>query len=301
MSKKAADIYREIMDQQDKAEMAQESCSRNLRKKMTFLIEQIVLRHIDEFKEENNIYIPDMDVSIVRNLLMCSLDDRYPYIVRWFNNSIDLKDATDCINLYNSVKEVIQRIEKQGETDSVTASEWIMTIRGLLNVDMAIHTIKLKNKLEEFRVNTLVRSNTISCGDVIVTYENGCREYVKKAEKQEQILSENLLESILKNLNVQEDYYQVIQQILDYMMMDAEKKAISDIEQYAKMKKISKCDTAKEMIYNSANLANSEDSTMVSEYVPKFKKIYNFLQMHPEEKLKIEEQEKVDHLEKFFE
>ena len=35
--------------------------------------------------------------------------------------------------------------------------------------------------------------------------------------------------------------------------------------------------------------------------VPKFKKIYNFLQMHPEEKLKIEEQEKVDHLEKFFE
>lgn len=257
MSKKAADIYREIMDQQDKAEMAQESCSRNLRKKMTFLIEQIVLRHIDEFKEGNNIYIPDMDVSIVRNLLMCSLDDRYPYIVRWFNNSIDLKDATDCINLYNSVKEVIQRIEKQGETDSVTASEWIMTIRGLLNVDMAIHTIKLKNKLEEFCVNTLVRSNTISCGDVIVTYENGCREYVKKAEKQEQILSENLLESIVKNLNVQEDYYQVIQQILDYMMMDAEKKAISDIEQYAKMKKISKCDTAKEMIYNSANLANS--------------------------------------------
>lgn len=295
MSKKAADIYREIMEQQDKAEMVQESCSRNLRKKMTFLIEQIALRHTDEFKEGNNIYIPDKDVSIVRNLLMSSLDDKYPYIVRWFNNSIDLKDANDCINLYSSVRKLIQHIEKQGETDFVTANEWLMAIRGLLNVDMAIHTMELKNKLEEFRVNTLVRSNTVSCGDVIVTYGNGHREYLRKAEKREPILSKDLLESIVKKLNVQEDYYQVIQQILDYMMMDAEKKAISDIEKYAKMKKISGCDRAREMIYDL------ENSSMVSEYVPQFKKIYNFLQTHPEEKLNIEEQEKVDHLEKFFE
>mgnify|MGYP000522675359 CR=1 FL=1 len=295
MSKKAADIYREIMEQQDKAEMVQESCSRNLRKKMTFLIEQIALRHTDEFKEGNNIYIPDKDVSIVRNLLMSSLDDKYPYIVRWFNNSIDLKDANDCINLYSSVRKLIQHIEKQGETDLVTANEWLMAIRGLLNVDMAIHTMELKNKLEEFRVNTLVRSNTISCGDVIVTYGNGHREYLRQAEKREPILSKDLLESIVKKLNVQEDYYQVIQQILDYMMMDAEKKAISDIEKYAKMKKISGCDRAREMIYDL------ENSSMVSEYVPQFKKIYNFLQTHPEEKLNIEEQERVDHLEKFFE
>ena len=295
MSKKAADIYREIMEQQDKAEMVQESCSRNLRKKMTFLIEQIALRHTDEFKEGNNIYIPDKDVSIVRNLLMSSLDDKYPYIVRWFNNSIDLKDANDCINLYSSVRKLIQHIEKQGETDFVTANEWLMAIRGLLNVDMAIHTMELKNKLEEFRVNTLVRSNTVSCGDVIVTYGNGHREYLRKAEIREPILSKDLLESIVKKLNVQEDYYQVIQQILDYMMMDAEKKAISDIEKYAKMKKISGCDRAREMIYDL------ENSSMVSEYVPQFKKIYNFLQTHPEEKLNIEEQEKVDHLEKFFE
>lgn len=295
MSKKAADIYREIMEQQDKAEMVQESCSRNLRKKMTFLIEQIALRHTDEFKEGNNIYIPNNDVSIVRNLLMSSLDDKYPYIVRWFNNSIDLKDANDCINLYSSVRKLIQHIEKQGETDLVTANEWLMAIRGLLNVDMAIHTMELKNKLEEFRVNTLVRSNTISCGDVIVTYGNGHREYLRQAEKREPILSKDLLESIVKKLNVQEDYYQVIQQILDYMMMDAEKKAISDIEKYAKMKKISGCDRAREMIYDL------ENSSMVSEYVPQFKKIYNFLQTHPEEKLNIEEQERVDHLEKFFE
>lgn len=295
MSKKAADIYREIMEQQDKAEMVQESCSRNLRKKMTFLIEQIALRHTDEFKEGNNIYIPNKDVSIVRNLLMSSLDDKYPYIVRWFNNSIDLKDANDCINLYSSVRKLIQHIEKQGETDLVTANEWLMAIRGLLNVDMAIHTMELKNKLEEFRVNTLVRSNTISCGDVIVTYGNGHREYLRQAEKREPILSKDLLESIVKKLNVQEDYYQVIQQILDYMMMDAEKKAISDIEKYAKMKKISGCDRAREMIYDL------ENSSMVSEYVPQFKKIYNFLQTHPEEKLNIEEQERVDHLEKFFE
>lgn len=295
MSKKAADIYREIMEQQDKAEMVQESCSRNLRKKMTFLIEQIALRHTDEFKEGNNIYIPDKDVSIVRNLLMSSLDDKYPYIVRWFNNSIDLKDANDCINLYSSVRKLIQHIEKQGETDLVTANEWLMAIRGLLNVDMAIHTMELKNKLEEFRVNTLVRSNTVSCGDVIVTYGNGHREYLRQAEKREPILSKDLLESIVKKLNVQEDYYQVIQQILDYMMMDAEKKAISDIEKYAKMKKISGCDRAREMIYDL------ENSSMVSEYVPQYKKIYNFLQTHPEEKLNIEEQEKVDHLEKFFE
>lgn len=150
MSIRAAEIYKDILTMKNISEQAQESYVRNLRKKMNFLVEKVALRKVSDFKEGNNILIPNSDAAIVRNLLMSSLDDEYPLIVDWFNGSLDLSDSEICLLLYWSVKEPIMRAEMTGESDMVTVDEWLATIKGLLNVDMAENTIALKNKLEEF-------------------------------------------------------------------------------------------------------------------------------------------------------
>ena len=181
------------------------------------------------------------------------------------------------------------------ESDMVTVDEWLATIKGLLNVDMAENTIALKNKLEEFRVKTLVRDSTVSCGDIVIGHENGFRDYASHYEKKKKTLSDELLKSIVKDLSFQEDYYHVLEQIIDFMIEDAKDKAIPAIECYALAKGVSDCETAIEMIRDPENI------TMVSEYYPWLKKIGAFLKDNPEETKRIEEYAQVKNLEKFFE
>lgn len=291
---KASDIYREILQIKGITGSAEESMTRNLRNKMTFLLEQVALRKVSDFKSGNVINIPEMDVPIVRNLLMCSIDDEFPWIVDWFNGSLDLSDSLTCASLFMSVKEPIIRAGITGETDFVTVDEWIAAIQGLLNANMAEHTIRLKNTLEDFRTKTLVKNNTVNCGDIYRNSENGVRSYVLRAGERNVILSDELLENIVSELYVQDDYFIVLNQIIEYMIKDAEKKALPDVETLALAKNVTEFDSAVELIA-------SETGSMVSEYYPWFRKIADFIERHPEETKTIEEKTKTSNLKKFFE
>jgi hypothetical protein len=293
MSVKAADIYREILETLEIGESAAESTTRNLRNKMTFLLEQVALRKVSDFKIGNNIYISNNDAPIVRNILMCSMDDDYPYIVDWFNGALDLDDSQTSILVYETIKEPILRALMTGETDEVTVDEWISSIRGLLNVDMAKNTLSMKKKLEDFRVRTLVKNNTINYGDIIVCQEDGSRGYAIKSEKEEKTISQELLEKIVEELEFQGDYFSVLNQIMDYMIADAEKKAIPGIETLALAKSLSDTETAIEMI-------KENNGSMVSEYYPWFQKVADFLNKHPNDAKRIEEFAHTDNLERFF-
>ena len=231
---KASDIYKQIIRITGVPASAEDSVTRNLRNKMTFLLEQVALRKVSDFKRGNNIFIPDNDAPIVRNLLMCSMDDDYPWIVDWFNEALDLNDSLTCASLFMSVKEPIMRAGITGETDFVTVDEWISAIQGLLNANMAQHTIRLKKAIEEFRTKTLVKNNTVNCGDIYITDDAGNRSYVSKAKERDVRLSDEILESIVRELYVQDDYFTVLNQIIDFMVKDAEKKALPDIEAYIK-------------------------------------------------------------------
>ena len=97
---KASEIYEEIIAINGINEVDKDSYIRNLRNKMTFIIEHVALRSVSDFKKGNNIMIPANDAPIVRNLIMASLDDEYSYIVDWFNNSLNLSDAQTCLCLF---------------------------------------------------------------------------------------------------------------------------------------------------------------------------------------------------------
>jgi uncharacterized membrane-anchored protein YjiN (DUF445 family) len=221
------------------------------------------------------------------------MDDDYPYIVDWFNGALDLDDSQTSILVYETIKEPILRALMTGETDEVTVDEWISSIRGLLNVDMAKNTLSMKKKLEDFRVRTLVKNNTINYGDIIVCQEDGSRGYAIKSEKEEKTISQELLEKIVEELEFQGDYFSVLNQIMDYMIADAEKKAIPGIETLALAKSLSDTETAIEMI-------KENNGSMVSEYYPWFQKVADFLNKHPNEAKRIEEFAHTDNLERFF-
>ena len=221
-----------------------------------------------------------------------------PFILVNYDEAYTLKEngkLCDIIPTLIDIMELEKPAEMTGESDMVTVDEWLATIKGLLNVDMAENTIALKNKLEEFRVKTLVRDSTVSCGDIVIGHENGFRDYASHYEKKKKTLSDELLKSIVKDLSFQEDYYHVLEQIIDFMIEDAKDKAIPAIECYALAKGVSDCETAIEMIRDPENI------TMVSEYYPWLKKIGAFLKDNPEETKRIEEYAQVKNLEKFFE
>ncbi|MGN0290345.1 MAG: hypothetical protein ACI4C5_00325, partial [Lachnospiraceae bacterium] len=93
---------------------------------------------------------------------------------------------------------------------------------------------------------------------------------------------------------VQDDYFTVLNQIIDFMIKDAEKKALPDIEAYALAKNVTEFDSA-------VNLIDTEEGSMVSEYYPWFKKVAKFIESHPEETKAIEEKTKTTNLKEFFE
>ena len=295
----AANIYEDIVARNERNEVGKDSYIRNLRKKMSFVIEKVALRKISDLKQGKNIMIPVNDAPIVRNLIMASLDDDYPWIVDWFNGSLDISDSQNCLCLFMSVKEPIMSAEMTGETDSVTVDEWIAAIGGLLNVDTAKNTLSMKHKLEKFRTETLVANNTVRIGDVYATYEDGSRDYILQGNREIKKLPEAMLKDIVKDLNFQNDYFSVLEQIIDYMMKDAAEKTIPIIETYVMVKNLSEYESAVEMISGDRESDEGGES-MVSEYYPRFKKIADFLHKNPDEAEQIEKRTETENLEKFF-
>ena len=222
----AASIYREIMEIKRIPDDMRDSYQRNLRNKLKFAVEGVALRRMEDYKDGRDIKIPACDAPIVRNLILASLDDDYPFIVDWFNGALDLNDSAKCMFLGMSLREPIMSAALTGETDCVTVDEWLAAINGLINLNMAKGTAEMKNKLEEFRVNTLVIDNTVLVGDLTASDGTGHRGYILQGDRGKARLSEDVLAKIVEDLSFQEDYFAVLDQIMDYMMKDAEKKAI---------------------------------------------------------------------------
>lgn len=290
---KASEIYKEVLKIANIDDI--DSNKRNLNNKLTFLLEQVALSEKQKFKKGKFIMIPLCDAPIVRNLLVLAISGEGA-AYDWFNGNVNIEEAEESILLYWQLKEPIMRAEMTGETDSVTVDSWLATIRGIIGFDLAERTVELKRKLENFRVNSIALDSSVRIGDIYRTFENGTREYVIEGIKKNALLSDDLLDNIVKSLNKQEDYFSVLNQIIDKMLKDTEKKSLKNIEFYAAYKSITECNKAYEAIEGVSNPMES----MVSEYYPWFQKIADYLKNNPEIAKKIEETTKESDLEAFF-
>lgn len=289
---KITEVYNEVLKVSN-LNTEEESNKRLLLNKLTFLVEQVVLRSKKEFKPGRDIKIPKCDAAIVRNLLIEAISGE-GIVYDWFNGNVDTKLSENSILLYWQLKEPIMRAFMTGETDEVTIASWLATIEAVLGFRTAEHTVNLKRKLEEFRVNSLALDSIVRTGDIYATDEDGGRDYILKSkEHQKDILSNEILDEIVNELHTQADYFIVINQLLDRMAQDAESKARPKIEWYARVKELVEVEKASDLI-------PVDNESMASEYFIWFQRIAEYLHLHPEITESIENATKINNLESFF-
>jgi len=115
---KITEIYNEVLKVSN-LNTEEESNKRLLLNKLTFLVEQVVLRSKKEFKPGRDIKIPKCDAAIVRNLLIEAISGE-GIVYDWFNGNVDTKLSENSILLYWQLKEPIMRAFMTGETDCQT-------------------------------------------------------------------------------------------------------------------------------------------------------------------------------------
>ena len=162
-----------------------ESKRRLLRKKYAFLQRNLVLCSPSEFKSKGDNVIPLADAAIVRDILIEAVNDGEDNMIYdWFNGRVDTTDSLKAKLLFMCMKPVIMRSNVMtGETDDVTADEWLNTVSAALNANTADNTLRLKRHLEEFRNSSLALNMNISVGDITVTHADGHRSYGLRGQK----------------------------------------------------------------------------------------------------------------------
>lgn len=263
-----------------------------MRNKYTFLMQNIVLRDRSDFKERGNHMIPEREAPIVRNLLIAAIkEDEDSMIPDWFNGKLDLTNPQVSICLYMQLKVLVMAPYIKGETDGVTMDEWLATISAVINYNTARATLALQRELERFRENSLALNQDIGMGDLIVETEDGSRFYGLRGKKELPDLEKMTIGQLLDTVNSQNDYLDLLAQILKAFEKHAEKRAIEDIFTYA---------LAKEAI----DLCKADDvigtDALASEYVIWYQRVHEFLVKNPQNLKQIEKRAKTTGLSDFF-
>ena len=270
-----------------------ESKRRLLRKKYAFLQRNLVLCSPSEFKSKGDNVIPLADAAIVRDILIEAVNDGEDNMIYdWFNGRVDTTDSLKAKLLFMCMKPVIMRSNVMtGETDDVTADEWLNTVSAALNANTADNTLRLKRHLEEFRNSSLALNMNISVGDITVTHADGHRSYGLRGQKPSLDIRGKTIDEILENIICQDDYFSVLDQMLEVFTNHAKQQVRNAIEWYADAKDL--CEAEK------ADDAVARDS-IASEYVIWYQRIHEFLRDNPEICREIEEKSNTTGLVDFF-
>lgn len=288
---KVADIYRDIIKRCGWEDYI-EAKERLLRMKYTVLQQKLVLCDRKEFKDKGNNVVPWADAPIVRNILMVAVG--YPQeniVTEWFNGNVDLSKSENAILLYNCMEPLIMQPFAFGETDEVTADEWLATVSTAINYNTAVHVNKLDRALEDFRNNTLALDMNIGIANMIVTNEDGSRYYALRGKERNIDITGKTIDEVLSCVASQDDYFAVLGQILEKFNAHAKERTHKAILWYAKAKDI----------YDAKSAADAVQlESIASEYIVWYQRIHEFLKTNPDICSSIEKEAKVTELAEFF-
>ena len=138
--------------------------------------------------------------------------------------------------------------------------------------------------------NSNVLAHDMPFGDMIKKNEYGKRSYIWKG------LHPNIdtslpLKEVLSGCFSQEDYANLVLQLMLVIMQDCQNKTVNFIKAYAELKKMSGCICADELL---------ETDSLASEYVKFFQNIYDYLYGRPNLTKEIETEIGTDNLLSFF-
>ena len=269
-----------------------DSCRKQVRNRYSFLMQNIVLRDRGDFKEKGSHMIPEREAPIIRDLLSAAIkEDGDSMIPDWFNGNLDLANPQVSMCLYIQLEALVMASRIKGETDEVTTDEWLTTIGAVINYNTARATLALQKELERFRENSLALNQNIAKGDLIVETEDGSRFYRLRGKKELPDLEKMTIGQLLDTVDSQNDYLELLAQILEAFEKHAEKRAIEDIFAYAQIKETFELRKADDVIGTDA---------LASEYVIWYQRVHEFLVKNPQTLKQIEERAKTTGLSDFF-
>jgi hypothetical protein len=268
-----------------------ESKLRLLRIKYSFLQKNLVLCDPDDFKEKGANVVPENDAPIIRDLLIEAVNDSEDnMVVDWFNGKVDTSDSSMAYLLFMHLKHIIMKPCMMGETDEVTMDEWLNTVSAAINYSTAENTLKIKRALENFRNNSLPLDSTVGYGDIIATHEDGSRTYSMQANRTPISIRGKTVEQILDEVATQNDYFEVLAQLLNLFDEHAKAKARENIETLAMKKEA----------FDLEHLDVGERDSIASEYTIWYQRLHDFLTKNPDICTDIEKKFKTENLAEFF-
>lgn len=201
-----------------------DSESKLLRNKYAFLMDHVFYRKRSHFMDGSKAVVPEMEAAIVRNLLYKAITPSdNNLIMDWFNNT-DFSDPYKTVELFEQIIKEVEKAVHTGETDPATADECLHAISASLNYGGALYTIYLNREMNKFRIDSLAMNSTVIFGDVVITHEDGAREYLKKGNAANVNLDEKSLEQAIQSAENQDDYLNIIAQVIKKCSADAEEK-----------------------------------------------------------------------------
>ena len=288
---KVSDIYRDVIKHYG-WENYSEPKMRLLRNKYMKLQQELVLCDKSEFKHQGNNVVPSTDAPIIRNILIAAVSgDEDNIIANWFNGNVDTDKSLMSILLFNCLKPLIMQPYISGETDEVTMDEWLAAVAAAVKYPTAVQVSELSRNLEMFRNNSLALDMNIGIGDVVVRHEDGHRSYGLQGKEREIDIEGKTIDEVLEDVVSQEDYFDVLAQMLKKFDDHAKKRAHDAILWYVHAKNIYDAQKADDAF---------EHESIASEYNIWYQRVHEFLESNPEICRKIEEEAGVEGLSEFF-
>lgn len=294
LQKLSEEIYKEQIS--DKQTM-DESFRRSISNKFNFLMNRVVMRSKLDWRYKHKDRILLKDKSIVKSLLIKSYfpqdkNDDDNIFVDWFNDSIDETDFDRIIELGKRIEFLIKDeiYYEDKDMDDVTRDEWVAAIHSSINFSKALSVKKFAYEMSQLYDSSNVLNHDIPLGDLIRENEYGRRSYIWKG-LQPHIDMSMPLNEVLKGCFSQEDYANLVLQLMLVIMQNCKEKTIDFIKAYAGVKKMSGCSCIDELI--------GIDS-LASEYPKFFQNIYEYLYDRPNLTQKIECETGTDELLQFF-
>ena len=287
------EIFKEIFQTSNEPS---EDFLRTMRKKFNFFMNRVALRSKLQWRYKKKDRIPLCDKDIVKELLIKSYNsaDSNDLFVKWFNSSIKDDDYDSIIRLGYKIEtlidEEIYADDWDKDLDDVTKEEWKDALTSSINLSRALSVKNFAREMIRLYDSSNVLNHGINLGDIISVDKNGKRSFVFRG-KPPHIDTTKPISEIIKGCFSQEDYVNLVLQLMCVIEQDATNKAIDCIKFYAVLKKHYDCSSADELI-NSKSLA--------SEYPKFFQNIYEYLYDRPSLTKAIEEEIGTDNLLNFF-
>ncbi|MEK4159385.1 MULTISPECIES: hypothetical protein [Paenibacillus] len=287
-------VYDEIIKENGWSFEEKESKERNLRKKFSFLMTHVMLRDPESYFIDGANQVPEKEGPVIKNLLLAALD-RKSIISKWFNGSYELTVSENVMILYAELKNILDNVYHNHLTDEVTKNDWVAAIDAATDYSNAHKVIRIKLLLEDLRNTAKPLNHTINFGDIIAMDNDGSKEYILRGKRDPiEITEETTIMSLLDNLAVENEYHDVLISLITKFEAHASARALEDIRTYALMKSINDDEDPKE------NTARKHLYSADSEYLHRFRNIYQFLKSNPDVVTEIENEVGTTGLLEFF-